>query len=88
MSRSWAGGSDSRWRAFRLYILDRDHWLCTLRLPGCTTTAEHAHHIVPLARGGAKYDPDNCASACAHCNTSLGDRAPAPQPEPRPVSSW
>lgn len=88
MSKAWAEGSDTRWRAFRLTILERDHWLCTIKERGCTARAEHVHHIIPLARGGSKYDPGNCASACAWCNLKLGDRTPAPQPEPRPVSSW
>lgn len=88
MSRAWEAGSDSRWRRFRLAVLERDHWTCTLKEQGCTTKAEHAHHIVPLARGGQKYDMGNCTSACAHCNLKLGDRGPVAQPEPRPVSSW
>jgi 5-methylcytosine-specific restriction protein A len=88
MSKAWAGGSDTRWRRFRLTILERDRWLCTLKLDVCTTTAQHVHHVIPLARGGAKYDPGNCTSACAACNLKLGDRAPTPQPEPRPTSSW
>lgn len=88
MSKSWSGGSTTRWRTFRAAILQRDHHLCTLKLPGCTTHAEHVHHIQPLAKGGAKYDPLNVTSACAHCNLKLGDRSPVPQPEPRSVSSW
>lgn len=88
MSEAWAKGSDTRWRRFRLTILDRDRGLCVLREAGCTTTAEHVHHIQPLSRGGSKYDPSNCASACASCNLAIGDRAPIPQPEPRPISTW
>lgn len=88
MSKAWSGGSDSRWRAFRLTILERDRWTCTLREAGCTGRAQHVHHLIPLARGGAKYDPHNCAAACAACNMALGDTPPAPQPEPRPSSAW
>lgn len=88
MSQSWESGSDTRWRRFRLTILERDQWTCTLQLDGCTTRAEHVHHIHPLSRSGAKYDPGNCAAACAPCNLKQGDRAPVPQPEPRPTSSW
>ena len=88
MSKAWEGGSDTRWRRFRLTILDRDKGLCTLQLKGCTGRAEHAHHIQPLARGGDKYDPNNCASSCAHCNLTTGDRAPIPQPQPRTISRW
>jgi 5-methylcytosine-specific restriction endonuclease McrA len=88
MSEAWEKGSDTRWRRFRVTILERDRWHCTVKLKGCTGRAEHVHHVVPLARGGAKYDPGNCTSACAHCNLTLGDRPPAPQPQPRKVSSW
>ena len=88
MSEAWSKGSDSRWRRFRRTILERDHGLCTLRLEGCTEVAEHVHHIHPLSKGGAKYDPANCASACASCNLKQGDKHAEPQPEPRPVSSW
>jgi 5-methylcytosine-specific restriction endonuclease McrA len=88
MSKAWEAGSDSRWRSFRLTILDRDQGQCTLQLDGCTGGAEHVHHIVPLSKGGAKYDPQNCASACAACNTKLGNRDPVPQPEPRPTTEW
>lgn len=88
MSSAWKGGSDTRWRAFRLTILERDQWLCTLRLDGCTGRAEHVHHIHPLSRGGAKYDPANCASSCAWCNLKQGSRAVIEQPACRPVSSW
>lgn len=88
MSRSWAGGSDTRWRRFRAAILTRDRWVCTLKEQGCTGRAEQVHHVIPLSRGGAKYDPGNCTAACAWCNRKLGNRPPAEQPEPRPTSSW
>jgi 5-methylcytosine-specific restriction protein A len=88
VSKAWSGGSDTRWRRFRLTILDRDHWTCLIQLDGCTGQAEDVHHLVPLARGGAKYDPANCAAACSHCNQKLGDSLPARQPSPRPTSSW
>jgi 5-methylcytosine-specific restriction endonuclease McrA len=88
VSKAWEDGSDTRWRRFRLTILDRDKWLCTLKLDPCTGKAEDVHHIIPLSRGGPKYDPKNCASACSACNKHLGNRAPAPQPQPRPTSSW
>jgi 5-methylcytosine-specific restriction endonuclease McrA len=88
VSEAWSGGSDTRWRRFRLTILDRDRGLCTLKLEGCTGRAEHVHHIQPLSKGGAKYDPTNCTSACAWCNLKQGDRAAVEQPQPRPVSNW
>ena len=88
MSEAWSGGSDRRWRQFRLTILERDKWTCTLRLDKCSSTAEHVHHIQPLSKGGQKYDPDNCASACKSCNLEVGNRNPIPQPAPQPRSTW
>lgn len=92
MSKAWDGGSDSRWRRFRAAVLARDRYLCTIRGEGCTVTAPliggHVDHVIPLVRGGAKYDMTNARAACAHCNTSRGSSTPAPQPEPRPTSSW
>lgn len=88
MSASWKKGSDSRWRAFREAILERDQWLCLIRDPGCLTIADQVDHIVPLSKGGAKYDPGNARAACGPCNRGRSDTAPAPQPQPRPHSSW
>lgn len=34
------------------------------------------HHIVPLSRGGAELDPDNCAPAHSVCNQRAGDKLP------------
>ncbi|MET8150241.1 HNH endonuclease signature motif containing protein [Actinoplanes sp. NPDC049668] len=87
MSKAWAGGSDTRWRAFRLKILERDRWQCTIQGTGCTGRAEHVDHIHPLGQGGDKYDPANCRAACAWCNLSRPTHI-VEQPAPRPVSSW
>ncbi len=91
MSAGWANGSDTRWRTFRASILARDHYLCRINGPGCTTTAPlqggHVDHIMPLAMGGAKYDPLNCRAACETCNTSRRVKV-AEEPEPRRVSNW
>lgn len=88
MSQSWESGSDSRWRRFRLTILERDNGVCTIQGQDCTGVATQVDHIVPLSRGGGKFDPSNCRASCCTCNTSRGNRVPAPQPEPRPTSSW
>lgn len=88
MSKAWAKGSDTRWRTFRAAILERDRWLCTLRLSCCTTVATQVHHIHPLSRGGSKYDPSNVTASCRACNLQQGDRAIIKQPEPRPSSNW
>jgi len=63
---------DSRWQAVRIVVLHRDNYLCTLHLPGCTTTADAVDHIVPLNEGGARLDPVNLRAACIHCNSRRG----------------
>lgn len=88
MSKAWEGGSDTRWRRFRLAILGRDKYRCQLQLKPCTEQATEVDHIVPLARGGAKYDPANCRAACKPCNLVRGDREPVPQPVALPASMW
>jgi len=88
MSKDWAKGSDYRWRKFRLTILERDKWLCKIKSRVCTIKAEHVHHIVPLSKGGDKYDTDNCQSACRACNLHTGARGASAQPSPQPTTVW
>jgi 5-methylcytosine-specific restriction endonuclease McrA len=33
-------------------------------------------HVVPLSKGGAKEDPDNCVIACQKCNEKKADKLP------------
>lgn len=84
MSASWAGGSTRAWRKVRAFVLDRDQGLCKLRLPGCTTVAEHCHHTRPRALVGD--DPRYLLAACQHCNLSAGE--PEEDPQPRPLTRW
>ena len=65
-----SGHNPRRWRQFRLTILARDNYLCYC----CDATADEVDHIVPLALGGAEYDPANCRAACQHHNRSRGAR--------------
>lgn len=55
------------WNKARAYVLDRDGALCTVArlLGGHCHGLLHVHHVVPLASGGAAYDPDNLATVCA-----------------------
>lgn len=62
------------WRRLRKAILERDGYLCQLRLPGCTVTATTVDHIIPRARGGAPLDPTNLQAACRRCNAGKGAR--------------
>jgi 5-methylcytosine-specific restriction endonuclease McrA len=67
-----SGHNDRRWREFRVTILRRDNYRCYV--DGCDRKATDADHIVPVSRGGAEYDPDNCRAACEHHNRSRGAR--------------
>lgn len=57
-----------RWRVTRSRAIARDAGRCTVsRLLGgtCSAGALHAHHIVPVSRGGDPYDLDNVGTTCA-----------------------
>lgn len=91
MSEAWKAGSSTRWRRFRVWLLQewekqgRDE--CEIRGPRCTKRIEQVDHITPLHMGGSKYDPHNCRPSCEPCNT--GRRVQVEQePQPRKVSSW
>ncbi|MGH6897290.1 MAG: HNH endonuclease [Geminicoccaceae bacterium] len=64
----WAGGSTRRWRTLRTAHLRREPWcrLCAIR--GQQTRATEVDHVIPLARGGALYDPANLRSLCQGCH--------------------
>ena len=87
--RGKRGGSTTRWRKIRAYVLDRDGHRCQIRISGvCIGTATHAHHVKPKVKGGSD-DPANLAAACAPCNLHLGDREQTPNdPAPVPRTSW
>lgn len=81
-----ARGYDSRWAAYSK-AFRRAHPLCGQRHDGTLdpthsrclqhgqlTPAECVDHIVPLSRGGARYDPSNHQSLCLACNTAKGNR--------------
>ena len=94
MSESWRrnGGGDTRWQKFRLVILARDGYKCTIRAKGCTTEAPimggHVDHIMPLSMGGQKYDPSNCRAACRHCNLTRAKLEVKYSPEHKSISTW
>jgi 5-methylcytosine-specific restriction endonuclease McrA len=71
---SWCkprNGSTREWRNTRARVLARDGWICQLKLPGCTVTAHHVDHHVPVLFGGAD-DESNLVAACANCNLAKG----------------
>jgi 5-methylcytosine-specific restriction protein A len=62
-------GYGGEWRKVRLQILKRDNFLCVACLAtGRPTTATDVDHIVPMARGGARLDPNNLQSLCSVCH--------------------
>jgi 5-methylcytosine-specific restriction endonuclease McrA len=85
--RTWKGGSTTAWRRLRLAVLERDGYICRLRIPGvCTTRATHCDHVVPKSRGGLDT-MENCRASCAACNTHRG-AGPDPDPPHRPMTKW
>ena len=59
---------DHNWAKVRRFVLDRDHHQCRVCLSGCTGTATHVDHIMPLSEGGARLDPINLRASCQYCN--------------------
>jgi 5-methylcytosine-specific restriction protein A len=66
--------STGRYRRLRLEVLDRDGRRCQIRGPQCRGEATQVDHIVPVADGGAMFDPANCRAACSWCNTWRAQR--------------
>ncbi|MGO9299696.1 MAG: HNH endonuclease [Acidimicrobiales bacterium] len=56
------------WKRVRLYVLERDGYLCQLRLKGCLGQANTVDHVVPVNSGGAPFDEANLRSSCRNCN--------------------
>ena len=74
-----------RWRALRLVILARDHYRC--RACGRAGRLE-VDHILPLARGGDRWDPSGLQSLCRGCHvlkTAAENRRLPPDPD---VTEW
>lgn len=61
---------DTKWRALRLEVFERDGHACQYCGDGDDLTCDH---IIPLVRGGTN-DLDNLATACRACNSSKGDK--------------
>jgi 5-methylcytosine-specific restriction endonuclease McrA len=57
-------------RAWRQAVLTRDAWTCQR----CGRVADghreaHADHVVPISKGGARYDLDNGQTLCHGCHS-------------------
>jgi 5-methylcytosine-specific restriction endonuclease McrA len=84
VSRNWQGGSTAAWRRTRAYVLARDGYRCQLKLDGCTTVANHAHHTQDRALVGD--NPAHLVASCERCNLKAGEPGrhdPAPTPRTR-----
>lgn len=87
MSRSWVKGSTRAWRRLRRLVLERDGYICQLKIEGvCTGLATHVHHT--LGRAITGDDPAYLVAACEACNLHVGDPAKVPDPPPRPRTRW
>jgi 5-methylcytosine-specific restriction endonuclease McrA len=62
--------NNKKWRSLRLVVLKRDDYTCAY----CSKPANTVDHVVPLARGGDKYDTNNLVAACIACNSAKRDR--------------
>jgi hypothetical protein len=64
------------WPKVRAGVLERDGYVCQIRLPKvCTHKATQVDHIVAIEQGGAPYDDRNLRAACQPCNVTLRNRA-------------
>jgi 5-methylcytosine-specific restriction endonuclease McrA len=87
MSEGWGGGSTTRWRKTRWYVLERDGYVCHIGDVGCTEKAEHVDHIIPKSMGGSDH-PSNLRAACMHCNLGRKITRITQDPPIKRVSSW
>jgi 5-methylcytosine-specific restriction endonuclease McrA len=79
---AWEGSTRSSrlppgWKRLRTAILERDGFVCQLRLPCCTGLATEADHIVP----GDDHSLANLQAACSDCNAAK-NHAQRPRPAP------
>jgi 5-methylcytosine-specific restriction endonuclease McrA len=72
-SKNSRGRAGARWAKVRLEVLERDGYLCQIRIAGCTRRATQVDHIVPLTTLGPddprRDDPAALRAACRNCNT-------------------
>ena len=47
-----------------------------MRLSGMHPDGPNVDHIFPISKGGAMYDPANCALTHRRCNLAKGNRTP------------
>jgi hypothetical protein len=57
-----------RWEHVRARVLERDGYLCQVKLKRCRVRANTVDHIVRPEEGGAEYDEANLRASCRSCN--------------------
>ena len=65
--------SSEKHRKWAAIVKKRDPY-CRVRLPGCTHITTQADHIVPVAFGGAEFDPANGQGICTSCHRKKSSR--------------
>ena len=66
-----AGFYNSRtWRKLRLMILQRDPLCKICDQFGRIESSVVCDHILPINKGGAKYNPDNLQGLCTRCHNA------------------
>lgn len=68
---TWGSGGGWAYSAAKPRILERDHWQCQLRYPGCLIEATEVDHITNIARLGiprSHIDDTNLQAACHYCH--------------------
>jgi len=65
--------NSARWQRLREQVRARDGGRCT----ECGASERlSVHHLVPLAAGGAPFDPHNCLTLCASCHGRRESKRP------------
>ena len=75
----WGSIKINNWSEVRKKVRKRDHYTC--RRCGITNKELQSkyssldvrsnlevHHIIPISRGGAEFDPANCITLCHNCH--------------------
>jgi hypothetical protein len=84
-SAAWGKGSTRRWRKLRALVLQRDGYVCRLRLEGCEGRGVEVHHVAGKAAGD---NPALLLASCRSCNRKLGDPTKHRDPPARPLTQW
>lgn len=71
------------WRRVRLQALQRDHYMCQLRLsPRCTGIATEVHHIKELeSHPDLGLNLDNLTSCCWYCHEETKTKTKTSKPK-------